>query len=137
MAASADSRHRSRLIREMARDLNRHDHSCASSTGSHHGTVSDDSTIDFDPENEAIMSTRQMDLNISQRLPELRDPANHQHLGDRACFSRLFPRRQLGREQLPCRGWTRNKNKATRSKQGPTNRILGQHRLSSCQHRGF
>ncbi|KFY91279.1 hypothetical protein V500_04753 [Pseudogymnoascus sp. VKM F-4518 (FW-2643)] len=75
MAASADSRHRSRLIREMARDLNRHDHSCASSTGSHHGTVSDDSTIDFDPENEAIMSTRQMDLNISQRLPELRDTA--------------------------------------------------------------
>ncbi|OBT83036.1 hypothetical protein VE02_09218 [Pseudogymnoascus sp. 03VT05] len=59
----------------MARDLNRHDHSCASSTGSHHGTVSDDSTIDFDPENEAIMSTRQMDLNISQRLPELRDTA--------------------------------------------------------------
>ncbi|KFY35624.1 hypothetical protein V494_05745 [Pseudogymnoascus sp. VKM F-4513 (FW-928)] len=75
MAASADSRHRSRLIREMARDLNRHDHSCASSTGSHHGTVSDDSTMDFDPENEAIMSTRQMDLNISQRLPELRDTA--------------------------------------------------------------
>ena len=75
MAASADSRHRSRLIREMARDLNRHDHSCASSTGSHHGTVSDDSTTDFDPENEAIMSTRQMDLNISQRLPELRDTA--------------------------------------------------------------
>lgn len=75
MATSADSRHRSRLIREMARDLNRHDHSCASSTGSHHGTVSDDSTMDFDPENEAIMSTRQMDLNISQRLPELRDTA--------------------------------------------------------------
>ncbi|KFY29494.1 hypothetical protein V493_02337 [Pseudogymnoascus sp. VKM F-4281 (FW-2241)] len=75
MATSADSRHRSRLIREMARDLNRHDHSCASSTGSHHGTVSDDSTIDFDPENEAIMSTRQMDVNISQRLPELRDTA--------------------------------------------------------------
>ncbi|KFY02021.1 hypothetical protein V490_00675 [Pseudogymnoascus sp. VKM F-3557] len=75
MAASADSRHRSRLIREMARDLNRHDHSCASSTGSHHGTVSDDSTMDFDPENEAIMSTRQMVLNISQRLPELRDTA--------------------------------------------------------------
>jgi FtsZ-binding cell division protein ZapB len=75
MATSADSRHRSRLIREMARDLNRHDHSCASSTGSHHGTVSDDSTIDFDPENEAIMSTRQIDLNFSQKLPELRDTA--------------------------------------------------------------
>lgn len=74
MAASFDARHKSRLIREMARDLNRHDHSVASSTGSHHGTVSDSTVSDFDPENEAIMSTRQMDMN-SQRLPELRDTA--------------------------------------------------------------
>lgn len=75
MATSSNSRHHSRLIREMARDLNRHEHSCASSTGSQHGTVSDDSTIDFDPENEAIMSTRQMDYDFSQKLPEIRDTA--------------------------------------------------------------
>jgi hypothetical protein len=76
MAHSPSSRHRSRIIREMARDLNRHDYSCASSTGSQHGTVSDDSTIsDFDPENEAIMSTRQMDIDFSQKLPQIRDTA--------------------------------------------------------------
>jgi hypothetical protein len=73
MALSPSSRHRSRLIREMSRDLNRTNHSVASSTGSHHGTVSDSTISDFDPENEAIMSTRQLDN--SQRLPELRDTA--------------------------------------------------------------
>jgi FtsZ-binding cell division protein ZapB len=77
MAFSPNSRHHSRIIREMSRDLNKTNHSCASSTGSHHGTVSDDSTSSdfFDPENEAIMSTRQMDLNYSQKLPELRGTA--------------------------------------------------------------
>lgn len=77
MALSPSSRHRSRIIREMTQDLNKTNHSYASSTGSHHGTVSDDSTVSdiFDPENEAIMSTRQMDLNFSQQLPELRDTA--------------------------------------------------------------
>jgi hypothetical protein len=79
MVLSPNSRHKSRLIREMARDLNKTNHSCASSTGSHHGTVSDDSTMtDFNPEKDgAYMSTRQFDLdqNLSQRLPELRDTA--------------------------------------------------------------
>jgi hypothetical protein len=75
MALSPNSRHRSRLIREMSRDLNKTTHSCASSTGSHHGTVSDSTISDFDPENEAIMSTRQMNVDFSQRLPELRDTA--------------------------------------------------------------
>lgn len=31
--------------------------------------------MDFDPENEAIMSTRRMDLDFSQKLPEIRDTA--------------------------------------------------------------
>lgn len=66
--------HRSRITREISRDLNKSFNSVASSTGSFHGTVSTDSTVDFDPENEAIMSTRQID-NASQRLPELRDTA--------------------------------------------------------------
>jgi hypothetical protein len=63
------------MLREMSRDMNNTNHSCASSTGSNHGTVSDVTVSDFDPENDAIMSTRQVDLNLSQRLPELRDTA--------------------------------------------------------------
>jgi hypothetical protein len=75
MALSPNSIHRSRFMRGMSQDPNNTNHSCASSTGSHHGTVSDSTVSDFDPENEAIMSTRQMDLNFSQKLPELRDTA--------------------------------------------------------------
>ncbi|KAH8816537.1 hypothetical protein F5884DRAFT_748025 [Xylogone sp. PMI_703] len=71
---SLQSRHKSRIIREMSRDTNKTFNSAASSTGSFHGTVSPDSTMNFDPENEAIMSTRQID-NLSQKLPELRDTA--------------------------------------------------------------
>jgi hypothetical protein len=45
-------------------------------TISSHGTISDESTIShFDPENEAIMSTRQLEDNTTNRLPELRDTA--------------------------------------------------------------
>ncbi|RFU26403.1 hypothetical protein B7463_g9927, partial [Scytalidium lignicola] len=58
----------------MSRDINKTFNSAASSTGSFHGTVSADTTMDFDPENEAIMSTRQID-NLSQKLPQLRDTA--------------------------------------------------------------
>jgi hypothetical protein len=73
----APSRHKSRLLREMSRDLN---HSIASSTGSNHGTVSTDSTMtDFSPEkDEVIMSTRQIDTDLSHtnpKLPKLRDTA--------------------------------------------------------------
>jgi FtsZ-binding cell division protein ZapB len=71
------SRHKSRLLREMSRDLN---HSIASSTGSNHGTVSTDSTMtDFNPEkDDVIMSTRQLDTDLSNtnpKLPKLRDTA--------------------------------------------------------------
>lgn len=70
-------RHKSRLMREMSRDLN---HSIASSTGSNHGTVSTDSTMtDFNPDkDEIIMSTRQFDTDLSHtnpKLPKLRDTA--------------------------------------------------------------
>lgn len=78
MATNAQSsRHKSRLLREMSRDLNRSIHSVASSTGSNHGTVSADSTMtDFNPQkDEAIMSTQQLDNNYSQKLPELRTTA--------------------------------------------------------------
>lgn len=54
------------MAREMARDLGRNDHSIASSTGSHHGSVSSDSS--WDPENEAECST-------GRKFPELRDTA--------------------------------------------------------------
>lgn len=77
MANSPNARHQSRLAREMARDLNRHDYSVASSTGSHHGTISDDS-MDFDPENpdnDVAFSTQRMDYDISGKLPQLRDTA--------------------------------------------------------------
>ena len=71
------SRHKSRLLREMSRDLNRSIHSVASSTGSNHGTVSTDSTMtDFNPQKDgAMMSTQQLDNNYSQKLPELRTTA--------------------------------------------------------------
>ena len=74
MAQSPSSQHRARLIREMSRDLNRPRHSSTSSKGSH-GSGSVEPTIsNFDPENEALMSTRQLD-NTTQRLPELRASA--------------------------------------------------------------
>jgi FtsZ-binding cell division protein ZapB len=72
----APSRHKSRLLREMSRDLN---HSIASSTGSNHGTVSTDSMTDFNPDkDDVIMSTRQIDTDLSHtnpKLPNLRDTA--------------------------------------------------------------
>ncbi|KAI9784488.1 MAG: hypothetical protein M1835_003569 [Candelina submexicana] len=74
MAQSPDARSRARLIREMSRDLNKNNHSVASSTGSNHGSVPDSTLSDFDPENEALMSTRQLD-GTTQRLPELRASA--------------------------------------------------------------
>src|SRR2546421_5923374 len=76
--------------------------SIASSTGSHHDSF--DSTMSFDPENEAICSTRTFnvdDSNLTQRLPELRDtakkygrfdnkpPANF--LIDTSALARAFP----------------------------------------------
>lgn len=68
---------RSRIIREMAQNLNKTTTSVASSTGSKHGTVSTDSTQSgFNPEkDEAIMSTYQLNNDYSQKLPQLRDTA--------------------------------------------------------------
>lgn len=71
MTGSTTSRQRAQLIREMSKDMNRTRNSSQSSKhsldlASPHPTVSD-----FDPENEAIMSTRQLDHN-TQQLPELR-----------------------------------------------------------------
>lgn len=77
MASATDSRHKSRLLREMSRNLNTTDRSIVSSTGSRHGTVSDTSD-DFDPENpdeEVFQSTQQINVDLSQRLPQLRDTA--------------------------------------------------------------
>ncbi|KAI9715463.1 MAG: hypothetical protein M1812_005939 [Candelaria pacifica] len=74
MAQSPDTRTRARLIRDLSKDFNKKNHSVASSTGSNHGSVPDTTLSDFDPENEALMSTRQLD-NTTQRLPELRASA--------------------------------------------------------------
>lgn len=100
--AKVRAQKRSRLIAEMARDLGRNEDSIASSTGSNHGTVSDDSTLtesvigqtqqsqqpkqtdcfddsdsmSFHPErDEAINSTGQFNTSYSHKLPELRDTA--------------------------------------------------------------
>lgn len=60
MAASQDTTSRARLLHRLARNNSRQNNSTISSTGSH---LSDGSVpeSDFDPENEAIMSTRQFD----------------------------------------------------------------------------
>lgn len=73
MAASQDAGSRARLIREMSRDINRTKHSTGSSV-SNHGSINGGTMSDFDPENEAIMSTRQIDSDVNQ-LPELRASA--------------------------------------------------------------
>ncbi|MCJ1377341.1 hypothetical protein MMC17_000436 [Xylographa soralifera] len=72
MAQSPSSDRRAQLIREMSRDLNRTRPSSRSSKGSNGNAES--TTSDFDPENEALMSTRQLE-STTQRLPELRASA--------------------------------------------------------------
>ena len=73
MTGSTSSQQRAQLIREMSKDMNRTRTSESSQhsqdLASPHPTVSD-----FDPENEAIMSTRQLDSN-AQHLPGLRASA--------------------------------------------------------------
>ena len=74
MTGSATSKQRAQLIREMSKDMDR---TRNSSGGSRHSLelASPQPTVsDFDPENEAIMSTRQLDNN-AQQLPELRASA--------------------------------------------------------------
>ena len=74
MANSSSSQHRAQLIREMSKDMNRTRNSSGSSRGSQAGASPEPTTSDFDPEHEAIMSTRQLDSH-SQQLPELRASA--------------------------------------------------------------
>ena len=66
MVQSPEAQSRARLIREMSRDLSR---KRPLENGSRESTTSD-----FDPENEALLSTRQLD-NTTQRLPALRASA--------------------------------------------------------------
>ena len=73
-APSANSQSRAQLIREMSRDLSRTRHSLGSSKNSQGNASAEPTLSDFDPENEALMSTRQFDT-MSQRLPELRASA--------------------------------------------------------------
>ena len=82
MSSTTTAEQRAALIREMARDLNR----TRSSSGSRRsqGTASPDTTTSsFDPENEALMSTRQLET-TAQKLPELRESAQKYNRFSRA-----------------------------------------------------
>ena len=81
MSHSPSSEHRARLIREMSRDLNRTRPTSRSSKNSNGNAES--TTSSFDPENEALMSTRQIENN-SQRLPQLRASAQKYGRYDRS-----------------------------------------------------
>ena len=74
MTGSTTSTQRSQLIREMSKDMNRTRNSSGSSRHSLDLASPQPTVSDFDPENEAIMSTRQLDNNV-QQLPELRASA--------------------------------------------------------------
>ncbi|KAL9635698.1 MAG: hypothetical protein Q9164_003295 [Protoblastenia rupestris] len=67
MATTTNSQHRAQLLREM--NKTRH-----SSGSSRHSQSPQPTISDFDPENEAMMSTRQLD-NQAQKLPNLRASA--------------------------------------------------------------
>ena len=58
----------------MSRDLNRTRHSSTSLKGSRNNSFAGDTISDFDPENEALMSTRQFE-NTTGQLPQLRASA--------------------------------------------------------------
>ena len=70
MARSSSSQHRAQLIREM----NKARPSSASSLHSQRVSSLQNTISDFDPENEAIMSTRILE-DVSQHLPQLRASA--------------------------------------------------------------
>ena len=74
MSGSTASKQRAQLIREMSRDVNRTRNSSGSSRHSLDLASPPPTVSDFDPENEAIMSTRQLDNN-AQQLPDLRASA--------------------------------------------------------------
>ena len=90
--ATTSSHQRAHLLREMNRT--RH-----SSSSSRHSQSPQPTLSDFDPENEAIMSTRQLDNN-AQKLPELRASAQKyskprfpeaDYLIDTSALGRAFP----------------------------------------------
>lgn len=74
MTGSTSSQQRAQLIREMSKDMNRTRNSSGSSQHSLDLASPQPTVSNFDPENEAIMSTRQLDNN-AQQLPELRASA--------------------------------------------------------------
>ena len=74
MTEPTTSKQRAQLIREMSKDMNRTRNSSGSSQRSLDLASPQPTVSDFDPENEAIMSTRQLDHN-AQQLPELRASA--------------------------------------------------------------
>ena len=74
MTGSTSSQQRAQLIREMSKDMNRTRNLSGSSRHSLDLASPQPTVSDFDPENEAIMSTRQLDNN-AQQLPELRASA--------------------------------------------------------------
>jgi hypothetical protein len=75
MSGSPEST-RTRLIREMARDMNKLRGASGSARGFSRGsrTNTDSTASSFDPDNEAIVSTRPLDIH-AKPLPELRDSA--------------------------------------------------------------
>ena len=75
MTEPTTSKQRAQLIREMSKDMNRTRNSSGSSQHSLDLASPQPTVSDFDPENEAIMSTRQLDNNAQQLLPELRASA--------------------------------------------------------------
>ena len=85
MTGSTTSKQRAQLIREMSKDMNRTRNSLGSSQDSRDLASPQPTVSDFDPENEAIMSTRQLDSN-PQQLPELRASAQKY-----SRFARLEP----------------------------------------------
>ena len=70
MTGPTTSKQRAQLIREMSKDMNRTRNSSGSSRHSLNPASPQPTVSDFDPENEAIMSTRQLDNN-AQQLPDL------------------------------------------------------------------
>ncbi|KAH0560052.1 hypothetical protein GP486_003431 [Trichoglossum hirsutum] len=55
----------------MSRDINKSNRPGSYAMGSDHGSIPDSTVSDFDPDNEALMSTRQFD-NTTDRFPDLR-----------------------------------------------------------------
>ena len=74
MTEPTTSKQRAQLIREMSKDMNQMRNSSGSSQHSLDLASPQPTVSDFDPENEAIMSTRQLDNN-AQQLPQLRASA--------------------------------------------------------------